>query len=118
LFLTNAGGAAATLAFIGATKTPIAMVAKISLILFVVGVVLAGVSRARYFHWVSALFWNWKNLIRQLESGAKTWDVVVSSDTEKSRPKFVDYAIPYLSFACFVAGAVVGAIALLWRGVS
>lgn len=114
LFMANTGGAAATLAFIGAVgRDRIGAAGKTALVLFVIGVIVSGVSRARYFHWVSALFWNWKKLVQELEAGSKTWEVVVFADTQKSKPGFWDYAIPYFSFACFIAGAIVGCLALL-----
>lgn len=112
--MANTGGAAATLAFIGAVgRDRIGAGGKTALVLFVAGVILSGVSRARYFHWVSALFSNWKKLVQELQARSKTWEVVVFADTENSKPRFWDYAIPYLSFACFIAGAIVGCLALL-----
>jgi hypothetical protein len=63
LFLANAGGAAATLAFIGSIgKNSIGIEVKIALGLFVLGVILSGISRAKQFHHMSGLFKHWKSL--------------------------------------------------------
>lgn len=114
LFLTNAGGAAATLAFIGSIgKNNIGIEVKIALGLFVLGLILSGISRAKQFHHMSGLFKHWKSLVSLYFSDKKTWDEIDVEDDAKAVDDFWDYTIPYASFVCFIGGAAVGFIALL-----
>lgn len=114
LFLTNAGGAAATLAFIGTIgKNSIGLGAKIALALFVVGVIFSGISRAKQFHHMSGLFSNWKRLVSEYFSGEKTWEEINREDDEKAVDDFLDYAFPYASFGCFILGSCAGFYALI-----
>ncbi len=113
LFLINSGGAATTLAFIGAIgATKIASGVKISLAFFIIGVILVGVSRAKQFHHMSNLFRNWKKLVEDYYSGANTWEEIINLDNRLAKEDFWDYAIPYASFACFIIGSIMGFIAL------
>ena len=57
LLLTNAGGAIATLSFLGASSQALNRPsAKVALLFFVVGVVLVGIGTAKQFHHMSGLF--------------------------------------------------------------
>lgn len=113
LLLTNSGGAIATLGFLGASPSAINMVgAKISLFLFVLGVFLVGVSTAKTFHYMSHLFNAWKTDVDNYYSDKITWEHLHEEDKKRAVPDFWDYAIPYTSFVCFIAGAVSGAISL------
>jgi hypothetical protein len=114
LFLTNSGGAAATLAFIGSIgKDAIGLGAKVALALFVCGVILSGVSRAKQFHHMSSLFSNWKRLVSEYFAGKKTWEEINREDDDRARDDFLDYAFPYASFLCFILGSGAGFYALI-----
>ena len=114
LFLTNAGGAAATLAYIGSIgRNNIGVEANIALGLFVLGLILSGVSRAKQFHHMSGLFKHWNALVLLYFSDKQNWSEVEAADDAKAVDDFWDYAIPYASFGCFIGGAAVGFIALL-----
>ncbi|MBV5287204.1 MAG: hypothetical protein JZU45_14075 [Methyloversatilis discipulorum] len=113
LLLTNSGGAIATLGFLGGSPTAINMLgAKISLFLFVLGVFLVGVSTAKTFHHMSHLFKTWKADVDHYYSDKITWEYLQEEDTKRAVEDFWDYAIPYASFGCFIAGSVSGAISL------
>jgi hypothetical protein len=113
LLLTNSGGAIATLSFLGASPAAINMVgAKISLFLFVFGVFLVGVSTAKTFHHMSGLFKAWKSDADHYYSDKITWEHLQAEDKKRAVEDFWDYAIPYTSFGCFIAGSVSGAVSL------
>jgi len=113
LLLTNSGGAIATLSFLGASPTAINLLgAKISLFLFVSGVFLVGVSTAITFHHMSRLFKAWKADVDHYYSDKITWEYLQEEDKKRAVADFWDYAIPYTSFGCFIAGSVFGAISL------
>lgn len=113
LLLTNSGGAIATLGFLGASPAAINMLgAKISLFFFVLGVFLVGVSTAKTFHYMSHLFETWKADVNHYYSDKITWEHLQEEDKKRAAEDFWDYAIPYTSFGCFIAGSVSGAISL------
>jgi hypothetical protein len=113
LMLTNSGGAIATLSFLGASPAAINMLgAKVSLTLFVLGVFLVGVSTAKTFHHMSGLFKSWREDVDHYYSDKITWEHLRDRDKTRAGSGFWDYAIPYMSFACFLAGSISGAISL------
>ncbi len=116
LFLTNSGGAIATLSFLGTSSATINLFsAKIALFLFVLGVFLVGVSTAKTFHHMSSIFKAWKADADNYYSDKITWDYLHAQDKTRSGVGFLDYAIPYASFGCFIFGSISGAVCLFIR---
>ena len=114
LFLTNAGGAATTLAFIGALgASKVGFGVKLSLAFFVVGLILLGVSRAKQFHHMSGLFKHWKSLVSAYFSDKTTYDYIITEDNKKAVEDIWDYVFPYASFGCFIIGSVIGFFSLI-----
>ena len=113
LLLTNSGGAVATLSFLGASQTALNKLgAKISLALFVFGIFFVGISVAKIFHHMSGIFKAWKTDVENYHSDKITWEHLVGEDKKRSVEDFWDYAFPYASFVCFIAGCISGAFAL------
>lgn len=113
LLLTNSGGAIAMLGFLGASDKALNLVGtKIALFLFVFGVILAGVSTAKTFHHMSRLLKEYKLGVEHFYSDKISWDFLIEEDEKRSKASFMDYAIPYASFGCFIGGSIAGAIAL------
>lgn len=113
LFLTNSGGAIAMLSFLGAYDKALNLVStKIALFLFVVGVFLVGISTAKTFHYSSRLLKEYKLGAEEFYNDKVSWDHLIEEDEKRVNVSFMDYAIPYASFACFVGGSIAGAIAL------
>lgn len=111
--LTNSGGAIATLSFLGASSQTINLSgAKISLFLFVLGVFLAGVSTAKTFHNMSHLFKLWKEDVENYQSDEITWEQLQEQDKNRAINSFLDFAIPYASFGCFIGGSTSGALSV------
>ena len=114
LFLVNAGGAATTLAFIGAIgATKIVFGAKVSLVFYVLGVILLGVGRAKQFHHMRGLFMHWKSQVGDYFNDKTTYDEMVAEDNKKAVMGIWDYVIPYASFGCFIIGSIIGFCALV-----
>lgn len=113
LFLTNSGGAIATLSFLGAYDKALNLAGtKIALFLFVFGVILAGISTAKTFHHMSRLLKEYKQGVNHFYGDKISWEYLTEEDEKRAKASFWDYAIPYASLACFVGGNVAGAIAL------
>ena len=113
LLLTNAGGAIATLSFLGASSQALNRPsAKVALLFFVVGVVLVGIGTAKQFHHMSGLFKAYKQDVERYFADRITWEHLNYQDRARAKPDFIDYAVPYTSFGCFIGGCVAGAIAL------
>lgn len=116
LFFTNAGGAIATLSFLGAAPEAISMSgARWALLLFLVGVVLVGVGTATTYHHMAKLFERWKADVEAYYQDRIAWQHLQNEDEKRAVLDFWDYAIPYGSFACFVGGCTAGTFSLLTR---
>ncbi len=112
LFLTNSGGAIATLSFMGAEKGYNVFGTKAGLFLFVLGIVFAGISTAKIFHHMSWLLKKYKQGVEDFYADTITWTDLADADKERAVPDCFDYIIPYLSFLCFIVGSGIGAYAL------
>ena len=113
LLVTNAGGAIATLSFLGASSVAFELKPlRIALVLFILGVVLVGISNAKQYHHMSSLFSAWKRETDRYFNSEMTWADLNRSDTERAVTDFWDYVFPYCAFACFLAGCGFGALAL------
>lgn len=105
LFITNTGGAVATLSFIGAVgKNNIAFGVKLALVSFVLGIVLTGCYKIGRYHNINNLFTNWRKVGEQNPNMGAIQEV----DARLSRTGFWVYVLGYGAFFCFVGGAVMG----------
>lgn len=113
LMLTNSGGAIATLSFLGASHQALGLTgAKLALLLFVVGIVLVGVTTAKAYHRIWGLFRAWKKDSEHFYEDRITWEYLHTEDHMRARDNFWDYFFPYTSFACFIGGCLAGAVSL------
>jgi hypothetical protein len=116
LLITNSGGAIATLSFLGASQTALAMQnVRFALVLFVAGIVLVGVLVAKTVHHMSSLFEKWKVDVKSYHLDKITWEHLQSEDEKRAVTRTSDYALAYASFACFIFGAVIGAWNLVFH---
>ncbi len=113
LFLTNSGGAIATLSFLGAAKELTGVGTKVALFLFVLGLVFAGISTAKTFHHMSGLLKQYKEGVEDFYGDKITWVALTEADKKRAIASWLDFAIPYSSFFCFIAGSGAGAYALV-----
>ena len=113
LLLTNSGGAIATLSFLGAYEGELdASSIRNALSLFGAGVILVGLSGFWQFHSISRMFAAWRSAVDKYFNDKISWDQLNSEDIKRSATTFWDYFFPYLSFGCFIAGCIVGGLAL------
>lgn len=114
LTLSNAGGAAATLSFFGASEAVRQLRnPKISLGLFVLGLVLVGVLNALSTHKMGSLFREWKHDSNKYISGETTWGSLLENDNFRvEKGQYLIIAVAYSAFIFFIAGALVGLWAL------
>jgi ABC-type Fe3+-siderophore transport system permease subunit len=116
LLVTNAGGAIATLSFIGASDEALNLAgAKIALFLFIVGVLCVGISVAKIYHHMSNLFRSYKRDVDQFFNDMISWESLTKGDANRAKETIWDYIFPYLSLSCFIGGCVAGAFALFWQ---
>lgn len=112
LFLTNSGGAIATLSFLGAARELTGAGTKVALFLYVLGLVFAGIATAKTFHHMSGLLKKYKQSVEDFYADKITWVALAEGDKERAVASWLDYTVPYLSFFCFIAGSAAGAYAL------
>lgn len=114
LTLTNAGGAIATLSFLGASEAVRKLLLpKISLGLFVFGVFSVGVLTALSVHKMGFLFREWKTTANNYTSDEITWGALLSDDSARvANGRCIIITVAYIAFSCFIAGSFVGLWAL------
>lgn len=114
LLLVNAGGAVATLSFIGAIgKDAVSDLPKVALGCFAFGVACVGVTRAIEFHHMNRLFREWKAGVELYFKDEKTWEILSGDDDNRAQWRPIHYMVPYTSFALFLIGCACGFVALL-----
>jgi hypothetical protein len=114
LMLTNSGGAAATLGFIGASHgAAVPVGVRVSLFVFLLGVVFVGAAHAHTYHRMSNLFKTWRTDVGRYYSDELSWEELRDRDLSRTGVNVWDYLLPYAAFACFVGGGIVGALGFL-----
>jgi len=113
----NSGGAVATLGFIGtAGPSNVPWQAKVTLALFLVGIILGGVMVAHANHTIPVRFKNWQNSVKKYrasESPAR-FDELCEQD-EKALDyddEEMDKNLGYAAFGCFILACIFGAFGL------
>ncbi len=113
LLATNAGGAVALLSFLGTGKAPNIVWAKISLALFIFGLICVGIALARIYHRMERLYDRYRADASMFFKGEIARGTLVALDEERSRHDSCwAYILPYVCFLSFILGCTVGAYAL------
>ena len=113
LFLTNAGGAAAMLGFLGASETAFSRAgAKWSLAFFVLGLILVGFVIANTYYRMSGLFKDYKREVEKYFHDQISWEYLDAEDDKRAEDHFFDHLLPWASFALFIVGCIVGGFSL------
>jgi hypothetical protein len=119
LFLTNTGGAAAVLGFIGASKAATtSLPVTLALLCFALGVILVGVLKSLYFHQTLCLVTGWANDSKSYFASKITEDVLKSNDDRRvnSWQYKAQFIAGYCAFGCFVAGLISAAFGFFPKG--
>lgn len=115
LMVTNAGGAIATLSFLGASDRALQLAGvKWALVLFVLGIVLVGVNIAKTYHDFSRLYRGWNQDAKVFLEGKITWEHLHERDNARSPDRFWDYVLGYAAFLCFISGSLIGGVSLFF----
>lgn len=112
LFTVNAGGAVATLAYLG-SKTNSTIGIKVSLVLFFIGLIFVGILKAYTLHQHEALFSHYREQVTRYYNNQIEWDTLIKSDEEKVGNPLAPYVFGYIGFGCFIFGSIVGACTLM-----
>jgi hypothetical protein len=119
LLLTNAGGAIATLSFLGAVENIRSQWApKVALSLFLIGLILIGVNTALWVHhiegmyksWLEGMYKSWRKNTAAFFEHKIDWDTLNAGDDALAYKTTWLYVTGYSSFLCFIAGAGVGLV--------
>lgn len=109
LFLSNAGGAAATLSFLGAVAgIRLQWAPKAALVLFVLGIIIVGIHMAIRVHYVDGLLSAFRHDVIKFYEERLDWKTLTDTDAKRSEKVAWQYITGYGSFGCFIVGAIVG----------
>jgi hypothetical protein len=114
LMLMNAGGAVATLSFIGTSVEVRELFApKLALILFFIGIISSGAMIAYAYETMSRLFKGWQKDVEAHDRDELDYDVLIKNDNLRVPSGRVDRFLGYSGFVSFIAGFLSGAIGIL-----
>ena len=109
LFLSNAGGAAAVLGFLGASsEVRDALGPRVSLSFFLLGLIATGVLNAVLVHRIDFIFEQWRKNVDRYFSDEITWQQLTREDDQISWGNIKEYSIGYMAFFSFVIGSLIG----------
>ena len=112
LFVSNSGGAIATLSYIG-NRQKAGFLLTTTLILFLAGVVLVGLFTSLFYHYIEGLFLKWMSDVKSYLSNNLKYEDLLTKDEKRASPKWWLYILAYASFGCFIIGIITGSINLL-----
>jgi hypothetical protein len=113
LLVTNAGGAIATLSFLGASERALNLGGvKLALVAFVLGIALVGVLIAKTYHHMSGMFKAWRRDTESFRQARMTWMDLQDNDSRRAQDSNWDYVLGYAAFCCFLFGSVIGGFSL------
>ena len=114
LLLTNAGGAVATLSFIGTSQEiRESLPPKLALIFFIIGLVSSDIMIAYAYKTMSRLFDAWQKDVGAHDRKEFDYDMLVQRDDERVPNGVVDRILGYTSLLSFIIGSLVGVLGLL-----
>ena len=117
LFITNTGGAASALAYLGAVaqKDEDLLIFKTSLAFFFVGIILVGIFRAYVAELYGRIFWDFNNLTKRFMQEKMEWKTYVyEAEMQALKHKNnIGRVFVYSSFSCFFLGSIFGVLGLL-----
>lgn len=112
LFLANGGGAAATLAFLGAIKSA-PNTFKVSVVFFAIGLFVYGLYLAWQYQLFRGLQVNYANDMNKFGKGDLSLDDVYNGDFERGSKVKWGYILAYSSFGLFFIGLIFGILGVL-----
>lgn len=117
LFITNTGGAASVLAYLGAiaAKNEDLLIFKTSLAFFFIGIILVGVFRAFVAEMYGKIFWEFNSLTKKYLLEEMEWVQYVKEAEEQAlkHKNHIARILVYFSFLCFIFGSTLGVIGLV-----
>jgi len=109
LFLTNAGGSAAVLSFLGASESVRELLGpKVSLALFILGLITTGILNARLVHRIEFIYGEWRKNVSSYYEDKVTWEELTERDASISYNNTKEFFFGYVAFGCFILGSLVG----------
>lgn len=102
------GGAVAVLSYLGIAKeNSLSPNLKITLLLFVVGIILCGITIMLLLHRFDGLLKNWSNLIEKFFRNELDYFEMLKKDRDKYSKTTWGWLTGYGSFLCFISGVII-----------
>lgn len=110
LLFVNSGAAATVLTFLGTSSHIRALFwPKIMLGAFVLGIVFLGFYQAWRYHRIAYIYRGWRESVDKYYTDKLDWEALIANDNKRAYAAIIpQISLAYLSFACFLAGVVVG----------
>lgn len=113
LLYVNAGGAATSIGFMGASEVIRGSVClRISLLCFALGLTFVGILRAILVHKIEYLFDNWRKDTEKYWNNRMAYTELSENDDKRSESDSYAFIVGYISGGLFILGLIFGAISL------
>lgn len=113
LLYVNAGGAAISLGFMGASDMARNSIwLKIALCFFALGLVFVGILRATLVHKIKNLFDSWRGDCEKYWNQKIGFTKLTQADENRSESDLYAFVLGYISGAAFILGLICGGISL------
>jgi hypothetical protein len=113
LLYVNAGGAATSIGFMGASEAIRSSTClRIALLCFALGLASVGILRALLVHKIKYLFDNWRKDAEKYWSNRMAYTELTENDDKRSESGFYAFVVGYISGGFFILGLIFGAIGL------
>jgi hypothetical protein len=113
LLYVNAGGAATSIGFMGASEVIRGSVCmRIALLCFALGLTFVGILRALLVHKIKYLFDNWRKDAEKYWNNRMAYSELSENDDKRSESDWYAFTVGYVSGGFFILGLIFGAISL------
>ena len=82
---------------------------------FVLGLIAVGILTAITYHSMSGLFESWRKDAEEYLADKTEWKTLIDNDKQRTGEEKVEIFLAYFSFACFIAGVIVGLISFFTK---
>ena len=114
LLYVNAGGAAISIGFMGASESIRSLIClRISLCFFAFGLICVGILRAILLHKIKYLFDNWRKDSEKYWNSQIGYSELTQKDDKRSESDWGAFVVGYISGGSFIVGLILGGVSLL-----
>ena len=116
LLYVNAGGAAISIGFMGASESIRSLIClRIALLFFAIGLICVGILRAILLNKIKYLFDNWQKDVKKYWKSQIEYTELIENDDKRSGSARRAFIVGYISLVSFIIGLILGGVSLFFN---